>query len=185
MIFSAVWYNKGMEEETLTPNTNPDADEGAQFAVESKESLEWFMKRLFEAESELAKIEEQRKAINANLDTMANEWRAKAGRLRYLYSDQAAAVAKAYMPEGRKTYSCPYGKISFRMTSPRVLINDLEAAKRWARTACPSAIRVEEKLLVSAIPKDAIESAPGLAWSEPEERLFIDTGVLKEIEYGS
>ncbi len=125
------------------------------FQVRDRESAEWVLEKLFEAETELAAIEKRREILNANLDAMGAEPARRVVWLRKRFEAELEEWAKHEL-EGAKTRSIrtPFGTLSFRKRKRRLVVRDEDVAAKWGsmRADAGAIVKVTRKLLVSALP---------------------------------
>jgi hypothetical protein len=151
-----------------------------RFEVADQEGAEWVLKRLAEAESGLAAVEARRAALNANLDAMAAEHRARIKFLEWRFGPELGAWAARAAAPGKKSVTTAWGRVGFRRAGGRIVPRDPEAALAWAREHAPEAVKVAESLLVSKL-KGREESLPGELFevTEVEDAFYYQTGVGK------
>ena len=53
-----------------------------------------------------------------------------------------------------KTYRCPFGTLSQRTTQSTVKVSKPDVALAYLKRECPAAVKVQESVLISAIPAD-------------------------------
>lgn len=131
------------------------------FKVEDEGSATWLMEKLSEMDGDLAGLAAQRAALVANVDSMiADVVRARDG-MEYRYGPELVEFAGRNLPESKsgrtikKTWTCPFGKVSFKDKAPRLVVVDAEKAIEWAKAVgWDDAIKVTpDSFLVSGVPK--------------------------------
>lgn len=150
--------------------------ESPTFAVTDQASAEWVLARFLDADADIAKAE----AIVRNAQAILKRAKSRRASLEGRFLPELAEYAKQNLPKGGKTFSTMYGAVSFRATPAKVRVVDEEAALAWARANAPEAVKVEESILVSKLPKDLVEEAPqGFEVVEAGESVSVKTGVEK------
>jgi hypothetical protein len=102
--------------------------------------------------------------ILANCTAMINKHAARLAWLERKYNAQLQDYAMSQLPRKAdgtlrvKTWTCPYGTVSFRTLLPKVAVVDEDVALAWVRKNCPAAIKIKESILVSQLP-EPIKSA--------------------------
>jgi hypothetical protein len=128
--------------------------------LESEEDLLKYMRILLDAETRAAAEEMKYKSVLENINKMVKRHKSKVTYLRAMYEGQAAKVANTLLPRDKegnlrsKTYRCPFGTIGQRTTQPSLKISDMLRAVGFMHESAPEAIKVELKVLVSAIPDE-------------------------------
>lgn len=128
--------------------------------LESEEDLLKYMRLLLDAETRAAAEEMKYKSVLDNINKMVKRHKSKVNYLRTMYEGQAAKVATTLLPRDKdgnlrtKTYRCPFGTIGQRTTQPSLKISDMPRAVGFMHESAPEAIKVELKVLVSAIPDE-------------------------------
>ena len=128
--------------------------------LEGEEDLLKYMRILLDAETRAAAEEMKYKSVLENINKMVKRHKSKVTYLRAMYEGQAAKVATTLLPRDKdgnlrsKTYRCPFGTIGQRTTQPSLKISDMPRAVGFMHESAPEAIKVELKVLVSAIPDE-------------------------------
>lgn len=128
--------------------------------LESEEDLLKYMRLLLDAETRATAEEMKYKSVLDNINKMVKRHKSKVNYLRTMYEGQAAKVATTLLPRDKdgnlrtKTYRCPFGTIGQRTTQPSLKISDMPRAVGFMHESAPEAIKVELKVLVSAIPDE-------------------------------
>jgi hypothetical protein len=143
------------------------------FAIDSPESANWLVRKIVEARQYASRVkawaeQEQRRAER---DEKA---------LMFLFGRQLEAWAAGEITalDGkRKSLALPSGTVGFRKTPSKLVIDDEDTVLRWARTNCPRAVVVMEKLSKSALEYHAQETgeipASGAHIEPVSDRFFI------------
>ena len=137
-------------------------------AVESEKELWVLQKRMLETDAKISAERMMMKSIIANCEQRIKRLESRQKWLDLRYGVSAAAMAKSLLLKGSKTYTSPYGKISFRTTKDKIVIDDQEAFSKWAAKHCPEALK--QSVLVSKLPKEQVDR-----WIKIEE--FMPKGI--------
>lgn len=143
-----------------------------EFAIDNEEKLEWAMKKLFDWRMEQKAVEEKRKEINDNLDTMHNRIQNKIDKFIYFVGPMIEAYAKATMGDKRSVVT-PYGKVQFRKIPATYKVVNEEAFKAWACANCPEAVEIVAKVYKSKVPEDMLDQADGVEYVPEREKVEI------------
>ncbi len=152
------------------------------FHVTTQSAAEWVLQRMMEEEAQLLALDSMERAIASNIQKLRGRHANRRRFLDFRFRSELEAFARANLRGKLKTWSCPYGKVSFRNQAAGVEITDEPAAIAWAKAlGRTDAVKTTEKLLLSKI-KDAILADPppeghGLAIKEARETVSIDTGI--------
>jgi hypothetical protein len=98
-------------------------------------------------------------------------------RLLFLFGRQLETWAKteieAFKGKG-KSINLPAGKLSFRKVKASLFIDDEHLVLTWAKSSCPSAVVMSEKLSKSELNAffDATGEIPNGSHAEPEKQSF-------------
>jgi len=123
--------------------------------VEDEKSLWTLQKRMLETDAKLSAERMMMKSIIANCELRIKRLESRAKYLDLRYGVSAAEVAKSLLLKGSKTYTSPYGKIAFRTTKDKIVIDDQDAFLTWATKNCPESIK--KSVLVSKLPKEQVD----------------------------
>jgi uncharacterized protein YuzE len=137
-------------------------------AVESEKELWTLQKRMLETDAKISAERMMMKSIIANCEQRIKRLESRQKWLDLRYGVSAAATAKSLLLKGSKTYTSPYGKIAFRTTKDKIVIDDQEAFSKWASQHCPEALK--QSVLVSKLPKEQVDR-----WLNIEE--FMPKGI--------
>ena len=123
--------------------------------IEDEKSLWTLQKRMLETDAKLSAERMMMKSIIANCEQRLKRLESRAKYLDLRYGVCAAATAKSLLFKGSKTYTSPYGKIAFRTTKDKIVIDDQEVFTKWAIQNAPEAVK--QSVLVSKLPKEQVE----------------------------
>lgn len=166
-----------------------------EFHVIDQASAEWVLEKMAALDSDILAIEARLKALSENLGVMKAEKERNRAGLLYKFGPELEHFAKENLPNGKKTWTCPYGSVSFRSTSGGLRVKDKDAAleiatmQGWTNT-----IKVTEEFQISRLDpaqrelaESCLGSNPsgkvGVGWAEaftitePTETSTIKTGV--------
>lgn len=136
-----------------------------EFHVTDEKSAEWVMSKVFALDAEILAYESRLKALSENLGTMKAEKERQRAGLLYRFGPELEHFAKENLPKGKKTWTCPYGSVSFRTTHPRLDVVDEALAVAFCKTYAPEAVKVKESVLKSLIP-DRVQAELAAAQNE-------------------
>jgi len=120
-------------------------------------------------------------AILANCTAMINKHAARLAWLERQYNAQLQDFAMSQLPRKAdgtlkvKTWTCPYGTVSFRSVAERVKVVEEEEAVAWLMHHNPEAIKTKHTVLVSKLSDFATVHAPGLEIIPASESVTIKT----------
>lgn len=123
--------------------------------VEDEKQLWILQKRMLETESKIAAERLMMKSIVANCEARIKRLESRMKWLDLRYGVSAADVAKSLLLKGSKTYTSPYGKVSFRATKDKLVIDNQDLFTPWALKHAPEAVK--QSVLVSKLPKEQVE----------------------------
>jgi len=119
--------------------------------------------------------------ILANCTAMINKHAARLAWLERQYNAQLQDYAMSQLPRKAdgtlkvKTWTCPYGTVSFRTVAERVKVVEEEEAVAWLMHHNPEAIKTKHTVLVSKLSDFALDHAPGLDLIPATESVTIKT----------
>ena len=119
--------------------------------------------------------------ILANCTAMINKHAARLAWLERQYNAQLQDFAMSQLPRKAdgtlkvKTWTCPYGTVSFRTVAERVKVVEEEEAVAWLMHHNPEAIKTKHTVLVSKLSDFALDHAPGLDLIPATESVTINT----------
>jgi O6-methylguanine-DNA--protein-cysteine methyltransferase len=120
-------------------------------------------------------------AILANCTAMINKHAARLEWLERQYNAQLQDFAMSQLPRKAdgslkvKTWTCPFGTVSFRSVAERVKVVEEEEAVAWLMHHNPEAIKTKHTVLVSKLSDFATVHAPGLEIIPATESVTIKT----------
>lgn len=122
-----------------------ESPEREHFRVNDDGAAAWAIERLAEVKAEMAKHQALRDKGVQRLDDWLEHVQkplvANASFFEHLLADYAR---RQRLESDRKTIALPHGKVSTRITKPKLLI-DTERFLEWARANRPAFIRVKEE----------------------------------------
>ncbi len=119
--------------------------------------------------------------ILANCTSMINKHAARLAWLERQYNAQLQDFAMSQLPRKAdgslkvKTWTCPYGTVSFRSVAEKVRVVEEEEAVAWLMHHNPEAIKTKHTVLVSKLSDFATVHAPGLEIIPATESVTIKT----------
>jgi len=131
-----------------------------------------------------AAIEAEKDKLNAITNNVAKMLGRHVARLEWLesqYNSQLQEYAMSQLPRKAdgtlkvKTWTCPFGTVSFRTVAERVKVVEEEEAVAWLMHHNPEAIKTKHTVLVSKLSDFATIHAPGLEIIPATESVTIKT----------
>jgi O6-methylguanine-DNA--protein-cysteine methyltransferase len=119
--------------------------------------------------------------ILANCTAMINKHAARLAWLERQYNAQLQDFAMSQLPRKAdgtlkvKTWTCPFGTVSFRTVAERVKVVEEEEAVAWLMHHNPDAVKTKHTVLVSKLSDFALDQAPGLDLIPASESVTIKT----------
>lgn len=126
--------------------------------IETEQDLWLVQQQILKVESLIVGEQAQMKRIVELCEKRIKALQRKRDWIEHKYGQSAFRVARENLPKGRKTYTSPYGEISFRSTKDRLVVDDHAQAVAWAKMAAPDAVKKVETVLVSKIPSKVMNS---------------------------
>ena len=120
-------------------------------AVESEQDLWILQKKMLEIDSLILGEKAQLKRIQDMCAKRIKQLESRRSWMELKYGVTATEVARELLPRNKKTYTSPYGEITFRTSKAKVTFTDQASAVAWARTYAPDAIKTTESVLVSKL----------------------------------
>jgi hypothetical protein len=133
-------------------------------AVETEQDLWILQKKMLEVDSLLVAERAQLKRIQEMCEKRIKALESRRSWIELKYGVTATDVARNLLPRNKKTYTSPYGEITFRSSKAKIKFTNQEAAVAWAKTYEPDAVKVAETVLVSKISQQSISDL--LTYSE-------------------
>jgi hypothetical protein len=119
--------------------------------------------------------------ILANCTSMINKHAARLAWLERQYNAQLQDFAMSQLPRKAdgslkaKTWTCPFGTVSFRTVAERVKVVEEEEAVAWLMHHDPDSVKTKHTVLVSKLSDFATIHAPGLEIIPATESVTIKT----------
>jgi hypothetical protein len=119
--------------------------------------------------------------ILANCTAIIAKQSARLAWLERQYNAQLQDYAMSQLPRKAdgtlkvKTWTCPYGTVSFRTVAERVKVVEEEEAVVWLMHHDPEAIKTKHTVLVSKLSDFALDHSPGLEIIPASESVTIKT----------
>ena len=126
--------------------------------IETEQDLWLVQQQILKVESLIVGEQAQMKRIVEMCEKRIKALQRKRDWIEHKYGQSAFRVAREHMPKGRKTYTSPYGEVSFRTTKDRLVVDDHIQAVAWAKMVAPDAVNKVETVLVSKIPAKVMHS---------------------------
>lgn len=127
--------------EDHTP-TNDAAESSSEFRICDEKSANWLVRKVVEARA-------YRKRVRRWAEREIRQAAEDEKRLLFRYGTQLQAWASDEIRKlrgRRKSVGLPGGRVGYRTAGPKLVIEDVVAVVRWAKTACPEAIILEQRL---------------------------------------
>lgn len=131
------------------------------FEVTDKDSLNWVLGKMADIQGQIAADDARLAGYAERINKQKVEKQRRLDWLMVRFGAQIEEVARKELEGGKKkTLTLDEGEVSFRATSGSVKVVNEELALGWAYTHAKDAVKVTEKVLVSAIPENLRESLP-------------------------
>ena len=120
-------------------------------------------------------------AIIANMSKLIGKHQARLDWLEHQYNAQLQDYAMSQLPRKAdgtlkaKTWTCPYGSVSFRTVAEKVKVVDEDETVAWLMEHNPEAVKTKHTVLVSKLSDFAIDHAPGIEIVPATESVTIKT----------
>lgn len=156
------------------------ADLEPRFRVRDRDTAEWVLRHIFEAEAEASAHRRRLETLIENVERMVRAAEREAEWFRSRFGDELEWWARDEVEgSGRKSLDTPWGRVGFRHAPGRTIVRNHEEAAASMGDDHP-AVKVTRKVLVSVLEEEdrhALERL-GLAESDPSgDRFYIRTGV--------
>lgn len=125
-------------------------------AVETEQDLWILQKKMLEVDSLLVAERAQLRRIQEMCEKRIKALESRRNWIELKYGVTATDVARRLLPRNKKTYTSPYGEITFRTSKAKINFTNKEAAVVWAKTYQPDAVKVAETVLVSKLSQQSI-----------------------------
>jgi|GEM_PF-5208381 len=181
-----------MTEEYDLSEVLTEEERRVEFAVDSPERLEWYVRKQAAIQDEIARVKAQAAAIVRDLERQAQG-------LEFRFGSQAEVTLRRLLADGKrknaKSHKTFFGTIGLRTTpaSLKVVREDavIEALRalpevadaavvtRVDAAALKRLVKVQDGLLVVADTGEVVD-LPGVQITEPEEKVYIKTAKAEE-----
>jgi hypothetical protein len=149
---------------------------------ESPEDLAMLvMRKRMDIEAAIQAEKDKLDAITNNMVKIIGKQVARLEWLERQYNAQLQDYALSQLPRKAdgtlkiKTWTCPFGSVSFRTVAERVKVVDEEETVAWLMHHNPEAIKTKHTVLVSKLSDFATVHAPGLEIIPASESVTIKT----------
>jgi len=139
------------------------------------------MRKRMDIEASIQAEKDKLDAITNNMVKIIGRHIAKLEWLERQYNAQLQDYAMSQLPRKAdgtlkvKTWTCPFGSVSFRTVAERVKVVDEEETVAWLMEHNPEAIKTKHTVLVSKLSDHALDNAPGLDLIPATESVTIKT----------
>lgn len=137
-------------------------------AVETEQDLWVLQKKMLEVDSLLVAERAQLKRIQEMCEKRIKALESRRSWIELKYGVTATEVARELLPRNKKTYTSPYGEITFRSSKAKIKFSNQEAAVAWAKCYQPDAIKVAESVLVSKLSQQSVNDLITYAGIRPD-----------------
>ena len=131
------------------------ADSTLPDVLETDEHLILFMRRLMTAESAVQAKRRELDAIIENCNRLVAQEQRRVDWLKSKYGANAQHLLRAVLPRKAdgtyrvKTFTCPWGQASLRVTRDKIVVDNPDEAIRWCEANRPEAVKTTKSILVS------------------------------------
>jgi hypothetical protein len=139
------------------------------------------MRKRMDIEASIQAEKDKLDAITNNMVKIIGKQVARLEWLERQYNAQLQDYALSQLPRKAdgtlkvKTWTCPFGSVSFRTVAERVKVVDEEETVEWLMHHNPEAIKTKHTVLVSKLSDFATVHAPGLEIIPATESVTIKT----------
>jgi len=139
------------------------------------------MRKRMDIEATIQAEKDKLDAITNNMIKIIGKQTARLEWLERQYNAQLQDYALSQLPRRAdgtlkvKTWTCPYGSVSFRTVAEKVKVVEEEEAVAWLIEHNPEAIKTKHTVLVSKLSDHALDNAPGLDLIPATESVTIKT----------
>lgn len=139
------------------------------------------MRKRMDIEASIQAEKDKLDAITNNMVKIIGKHMARLEWLERQYNAQLQDYALSQLPRKAdgtlkvKTWTCPYGSVSFRTTAERIKVVDEEETVAWLMHHNPEAVKTKHTVLVSKLSDFATIHAPGLEIVPATESVTIKT----------
>ena len=139
------------------------------------------MRKRMDIEADIQSEKAKMDAIIANMSKLIGKHQARLDWLEHRYNAQLQDYAMSQLPRKAdgtlkaKTWTCPYGSVSFRTVAEKVKVVDEDETVAWLMEHNPEAVKTKHTVLVSKLSDFALEKAPGIEIVPATESVTIKT----------
>jgi hypothetical protein len=139
------------------------------------------MRKRMDIEASIQAEKDKLDAITNNMVKIIGKQTAKLEWLERQYNAQLQDYAMSQLPRKAdgslkvKTWTCPFGSVSFRTVAERVKVVEEEETVAWLMEHNPEAVKTKHTVLVSKLSDFATIHAPGLEIIPATEAVTIKT----------
>ena len=139
------------------------------------------MRKRMDIEASIQAEKDKLDAITNNMVKIIGKHMQRLEWLERQYNDKLQDYALSQLPRKAdgtlkvKTWTCPFGSVSFRTIAERVKVVDEEETVAWLMEHNPEAIKTKHTVLVSKLSDFATVHAPGLEIVPATESVTIKT----------
>lgn len=153
-----------------------------RFMIMDDAGAEWYLRKRMELEGAIYDNQRRAAIIAANMERERVGLERNLHWLDLRFEGELKIYAKMVFQNKERSRVTPFGTFGFRRTQGAIKIADSDAALRWAKIACPEAVRTstKESLVVTPL-KGLEESLPSCFLVEqPGEKFYIKSGLEKK-----
>ncbi len=139
------------------------------------------MRKRMDIEASIQAEKDKLDAITNNMVKLIGKHMARLEWLERQYNAQLQDYALSQLPRKAdgtlkvKTWTCPFGSVSFRTVAERIKVVDEEETVAWLMEHNPEAVKTKHTVLVSKLSDFATVHAPGLEIIPATESVTIKT----------
>ena len=139
------------------------------------------MRKRMDIEASIQAEKDKLDAITNNMVKIIGKHMQRLEWLERQYNDKLQDYALSQLPRKAdgslkvKTWTCPFGSVSFRTVAERVKVVDEEETVAWLMEHNPEAVKTKHTVLVSKLSDFATIHAPGLEIVPASESVTIKT----------
>ena len=139
------------------------------------------MRKRMDIEADIQAEKAKMDAIIANMAKLIGKHQARLDWLERQYNAQLQDYAMSQLPRKAdgtlkaKTWTCPFGSVSFRTVAEKVKVVDEDETVEWLMHHNPEAVKTKHTVLVSKLSDFALEKAPGIEIVPATESVTIKT----------
>jgi len=133
--------NEALENEAFQPE---GATEASPFVPDTADKVDWVLSKVADHRARAARIRE-------NADKMAREADAEAESLLFLFGPALQDFARRELTGKKKSIRLYHGVLGYRTKPAAVIITNEPEARAWAEANCPTALRVDSRILAARL----------------------------------